>query len=520
MAKKQIKKENLNTRPPIVVVLGHVDHGKTTLLDTIRKTNVAAKESGGITQHIGAYQVTISPRGESSSRENLKDDRAQALRTITFIDTPGHEAFGQMRSRGANVADIAIIVVAADEGVKPQTKEALDIVKQTDIPYIVALNKIDKPNAQVDKVKRELADSGVLLEGWGGDVSNVPISAKSGQGIPELLDLILLLADIHELKAEPNVLASGVVIEAHKDSQRGTVVTFLVRQGTLKVSSFVAVGSQEGRKRSLENFLGQAIDQAGPSTPVLISGLSEVPDVGETFSEVASEKEAQEFMNKEKQRRKFIMRIGGENPEVIKKIIIRADVVGSLEAITETLSKISSQIVGLDIISAETGNLGENDLKIAAASKAGIIAFRVKVPPLVVQMAERLGVRIVASDIIYELVDGIRVEMEAAVPPEIIRTDLGVVKILATFKQEGSKQIVGGEVLKGPIKGNTMTDLERGGHHMGQGKITSVQMNKVAVDEVPQGKQCGLLVELKGINILPGDVLKIFVEERNSRPLL
>ena len=255
MAKKQIKKENLNTRPPIVVVLGHVDHGKTTLLDTIRKTNVAAKESGGITQHIGAYQVTISPRGESSSRENLKDDRAQALRTITFIDTPGHEAFGQMRSRGANVADIAIIVVAADEGVKPQTKEALDIVKQTDIPYIVALNKIDKPNAQVDKVKRELADSCVLLEGWGGDVSNVPISAKSGQGIPELLDLILLLADIHELKAEPNVLASGVVIEAHKDSQRGTVVTFLVRQGTLKVSSFVAVGSQYGRIRSLENFL-------------------------------------------------------------------------------------------------------------------------------------------------------------------------------------------------------------------------------------------------------------------------
>ncbi len=502
MVKQNKEKQNIVTRPPIVVVLGHVDHGKTTLLDTIRKTNIAAKESGGITQHIGAYQVEHNDK------------------LITFIDTPGHEAFGQMRSRGANVADIAVVVIAADEGVKPQTKEALDIVKNANLPYIVALNKIDKPNSDPDKVKRELAENGVMLEGWGGDISSLPISAKSGEGIPDLLDLILLLAEGGELIAEPSAPASGVVIEAHKDQKRGSLATLLVRQGTLKVSATLVIGGQVGRARSLENFLLKPIEEAGPSTPVLISGLSEVSDVGETFIAVSSVKEAEEIIAKEKEKRRFAVKIGGESPEVMKKIIIKSDVVGSLEAIVETLKKISSQIVGLDIIVAETGNITENDVKFASTSGAAIIAFRSKVNTSIQLLAQKLGVTIVSSDIIYELVDGIRGEMEAAVPPEVIRTDLGVVKILATFKQEGAKQVIGGEVTKGIIKPATLMDIERGGHHMGQGKLNSVQMNKISVDEVPQGKQCGLQIDLKGMSVLPGDVLKCFIEERHKRPLL
>lgn len=493
---------NKKTRPPIVVVLGHVDHGKTTLLDTIRKTNIAAKESGGITQHVGAYQV----------EHNNK--------LITFIDTPGHEAFGQMRSRGANVADIAIVVVAADEGVKPQTQEALDIVKNGNLSYVIALNKMDKATAQPDKVKRELAESGVMLEGWGGDVSSLPISAKTGEGISELLDLILLIAEVAELKADPLAPASGVVIEAHKDQRRGAVATLLVRQGTLKLSANIVVGGYLGKARSLENFLLKPIEEAGPSTPVLISGLGEVPDVGEIFLAPDSEKEAEDIIAQEKERRRFAVKIGGENAEVIKKIIVKADVVGSLEAIVESLKKISSQIVGLDIIVAETGNITENDVKLAAISGAAIIAFRTKAASAIQMLAQKLNVSIVSSDIIYELIDGIRIEMENAVPPEIIRTDLGVVKILATFKQEGSRQVVGGEVIKGFIKPNTFVDIERGGHHVGQGKLNSVQMNKVTVDEVPQGKQCGLQLDIKGMSILPGDVVKCFSEERNKRPLL
>ncbi|KKR46675.1 MAG: Translation initiation factor IF-2 [Parcubacteria group bacterium GW2011_GWB1_40_14] len=502
MVKQNKEKKNSVTRPPIVVVLGHVDHGKTTLLDTIRKTNIAAKESGGITQHIGAYQVEHNGK------------------LITFIDTPGHEAFGQMRSRGANVADIAIVVVAADEGVKPQTKEALDIVKNANLPYIIALNKIDKPNADADKVKRELAENGVMLEGWGGDVSSLPISAKSGEGLSGLMDLILLIAEVGELQSDPSAPASGVVIEAHKDQRRGSLATLLVRQGTLRSSANLVIGGQWGRARSLENFMLKPIEEAGPSTPVLILGLSEVSDVGETFITVASEKEAEEIIAKEKEKRRFAVKIGGESPEVMKKIIIKADVVGSLEAIVETLKKISSQIVGLDIIVAETGNITENDVKLASNSGAAIIAFRTKAPSSIELMAQKLGVTIVSSDIIYELVDGIRAEMEAAVPPEIIRTDLGVIKILATFKQEGAKQVIGGEVTKGTIKPATLIDVERGGHPMGKGKLNSVQMNKVSVDEVPQGKQCGLQIELKGMSILPGDVLKCFMEERHKRPLL
>ncbi len=503
MVKKETEKTvQTGMRPPIVVVLGHVDHGKTTLLDTIRKTNVVAKESGGITQHIGAYQAE------------------HAGKKITFIDTPGHEAFGQMRSRGATVADIAVVVVAAEEGVKPQTEEALAIVQRAGIPYIVALNKIDKPGANIEKVKRELAEKGVLLEGWGGDVSNIPISAKHGDGISDLLDTILLLAEIHELKGDAEASAGGVVIEAHKDARKGIIATLLVRDGSLHVGDITVVGSSWGRIRSMEDFIGKAIEKAGPSVPVVVSGMSEVPDVGETFTVVRTDSEAQELAGKEQERRKFAQRIGGANVEVTRKIIVRTDVVGSLEAIVGSFEKLSSTIVALDIVSAATGAIGENEVKTAAASGAVIIAFKVKVPSAIQQLADRMQVTIIAADIIYELIDAVRADMEAAVPPEIIRTDLGTVKILATFKQEGIKQIIGGEVTKGTIKPKTLIEIERAGHLMGHGKLTSVQMNKIEVDEVPQNKQCGIQIELKGVSVLPGDVLKCYTEERKMRPLL
>ena len=372
MTKKK-KTENLETRPPIVVVLGHVDHGKTTLLDYIRKTNVAAKESGGITQHIGAYQV----------RHNDK--------LITFIDTPGHEAFSQMRSRGAKVADIAILVVAAEEGVKPQTKEVISHIKEFEIPVVVAINKIDRPGANPQKVIGELAKEGIIVEAQGGKIPSVNVSAKTGQGVDELLEILLLVAEMEELKANPKKAGEGVVIEAYLNSQRGPSATFLVLDGTFKVGQWIACGNTYGKVKILENFKGEKIEEAFPSMPVIIIGLNEVPMVGERFMVVESEEIAQGLL---KELPASESPHPGLPPEGLGKeikqlnLILKADVQGSLEAIEGIIKNIQQDNLKINILKSEAGDISESDIKLAYSTGASVIGFRIKTPSLISDLAE------------------------------------------------------------------------------------------------------------------------------------
>ena len=499
-SKAQQKKENI-TRPPVVVVLGHVDHGKTSLLDYIRKTKVAERETGGITQHVGAYEAEHKGK------------------RITFIDTPGHEAFSAMRSRGAEVADVAILVVAADEGVKPQTVEALEAIKKAGVSFIVALNKIDKPNVDPRRVKEELTKKGVLLEGWGGDIPNIEVSAKTGKGVDELLELVLLVAELAELKADDAMPAECVVIETHRDPQKGVLATILVRQGTLRVGDTVVSGKVFGKARAITDFAGKAVREAGPSKPVQMLGLSDVPDVGDVCRTVASEDEARAVAAAQAQQRAFEQLIATGKPETAIPIILKGDVLGSLEAIVETLKKLANPIVGIKILAAETGEVNEGDVQQAAATGSRIVAFKVKTRLHIVQRAERVAVPVETFEIIYELIDRIKELLEANVPPEVKRTDLGEVRILALFKKEGARQVVGGRVNKGIAQKGSQVELFRSGHFLGNGRLSELQENKIPVDEVGVGHECGMLIDAKDADISVGDIVRVFMEERKPRKL-
>lgn len=498
-----IKKEeagNLKVRPPVIVVMGHVDHGKTKLLDAIRRTNVVDKEAGGITQHIGAYQV-------------IRRDRP-----ISFIDTPGHEAFTAMRSRGAKVADIAILVVAADDGVMPQTTEAFQIIKAANVPFVVAINKIDKPEADINKTMQELSTKlGINPEDWGGKTVTVPVSAKEGTGIEELLDIILLTADMdtEKIKANPDAEALGTIIESHIDKGEGPVATILVQNGTLKVGGMlVRDGVMFGKVRALKNYLGETVKEAGPSTPVKIIGLKIAPEVGDVLSVGEGRRVDMRSLRMPKRTRTEKEKTG-EGIEASKTInvIIKSDVLGSAEAIDESLQKISNPEVRIVTISKGLGNVNESDVMRAEATNAQILGFNVKVPTQLESLVRTKNVKITLYSIIYNLINDIKQQMEDLFEPEIKRTDLGKLKVLAIFKTEKTYQVIGGKVLDGKIESGSLIEVMQGDEIKAKGLLAKLQIQKQEVPDCSEGQECGIKFDGDPI-IQAGDILQVYKEEK------
>ena len=509
MAEAAQKTETTKTRrPPVVAVLGHIDHGKTSLLDKIRQANVAGKESGGITQHIGAYEI------EAKSKEG------SATGKITFIDTPGHEAFSKMRSRGVGAADIALLVVAADDGVKLQTEESLKIIQEAGTPFIVVLNKIDKENADPERVKKELGDRGIFIEEWGGKVPLTPVSAKTGQGIEHLLELILLLADLENLEYDPALPARGVVIESHLEPKRGNAATLLVREGVLRQGDWVLAGRSRVKARIVENFLGKTAAEIGASSPARIVGFDSVPAVGSLFTSFKGQKELEaafEGMASSKEKQEEVK---AEEGKRAIPVVIKADTAGSLEAVEHELKKIEDGTFTLNILRSSVGNISEDDIKLAASGESSLAAgFRVKMAREAGELAERFGVGVGVFDIIYELVDWLKRELEKRLPEEKIIKILGEARVLKIFKQEGARQIVGGKVESGMISEGKRFRLLRRQFPIGEGRIIELQMGKMRTKEVGEKAEFGVLADSEH-EIVPGDELEVFDEEIKKKKLL
>jgi len=492
------KNQNLISRPPVVVVLGHVDHGKSSILEAIRDLKILEKESGGITQHIGAYEIT----------ENDKK--------ITFIDTPGHEAFSAMRSRGSKVADIAVLVVAADEGVKTQTKEAISHIKKAGIPSIIALNKIDKSAADPQRVKRELSPENILVESMGGKVPSVEVSAKTRQGIEDLLELILLVAEMENLKADLSKPAGGVVIEAYLDSLRGPTATLLLTNGVLEINHVIGTPSTFGKVKNLENFQGIPVQKAFPSMPVIIFGFESVPKVGEEFKVFSDIEQAKNFLQQPEKKAPVVLSV--EPDQKVFNLILKADVLGSLEAIEEVLKGLPQEKINLRILKSEVGEVNETDIKLAKSAKAKILAFRVKTNPIAKLLAEREKIKIREFQVIYELVEEVRKLVEKIIEPEVVRVELGKVKILAIFRSEKNRQILGGKVVEGEVKKGALAEILRGEERIGQGRIINLQRNKKDVEKIPKGEECGILYEGE-IKVIAGDILEIFAKKQRKETL-
>lgn len=503
--------DNSISRPPVVVVMGHVDHGKTTLLDYIRKTTVASREAGGITQSIGAYEIIHAPHesqknAEKSPRESTSSQRKSALpegKKITFIDTPGHEAFAKMRSRGANVADLAILVVAADEGLKPQTKESIKILEETKTTFVVAITKMDKNNADVERVKNELMTNDVLLEGYGGQISYQPVSAKTGEGVNELLDLILLAAEMENLTYDKNATAMGYVLEAKIDKQRGLEATVIVKNGVLKTGEFISTETAKGRIKIMENFAGKAAKELSPSSPALIIGFETLPQVGEEFSAIGkSELLAVSSSNLPEIRPSILPATKDDSPAL--RLIIKASDSGSLEVLSEIIKAIALQ-KPIKIIAESVGDVGDNDVKMAISSKSVIIAFRSKTEKGPKLLAEANKIKIISSEIIYELlkaIDEFLLQLEKPAP-------VGALKILVVFNQANTqKQLIGGKVEYGVFKNKAQFDIEREGAVIGTGRVTNLQQQKKDATEVTEGKEAGLLVSSETM-FKVGDLLAI-----------
>ena len=507
--KEQESKEFLPPRAPIVTILGHVDHGKTTLLDTIRKGNVAAGEAGGITQHISAYQV--KKRGE----------------IITFIDTPGHEAFSAMRERGVSIADVAILVVAADDGVRPQTREVITYLKEKKIPTIVAINKIDKPDANAQRVKQELAELDIVIEEWGGEVIANEISAKKNIGIKELLDSILLVSEVLELKASRKNNGLGVVLESHLDPKVGPISTILIKTGTLKVGQDIVIGKNFGRIKRMEDFVGKQINSAGPSEPVVIMGINGTPEVNDII-QVADKETISKIKNRGglgasngrsaiKTKKDLYQNL--DNDQIKKfSVIIKADVPGSLEAIDQILSTIQSDEVVLEYVNTGVGNITESDIKLAESSNAVIFGFNVTATTVAKRMAEKSGVIIKPFNIIYELVEAVKNDMAELLPPEIVRTDFGRMKILAIFKNGKTDMIVGGKVIEGKIVKKSLIEVNRDKEVIGKGVLENLQQNKKPAEEVKSGNECGVTF-VGGTKLMVDDILYSYKEEEVRRKL-
>ena len=502
--------EDLEPRPPVVVVMGHVDHGKTSLLDAVRSTNVIEGEAGGITQHIGAYKVVVNGR------------------EITFLDTPGHEAFTSMRARGAQITDIAILVVAANDGVMPQTVEAINHAKAANIPIIVAVNKIDLPDANVDKVKQELMQYELVSEEWGGDTIFVPISAKNHTNIESLLEMVLLVADMQELKANPNKQSKGVVIEARLDKAKGPIASVLVQRGTLDVGDTVVVGTSIGRIRAMKNDKGQNVKEAGPSTPVEIMGLTEVPEAGETFYEVKNEKMAKHLIEKRraKEREKLINSNVVTLNNLFEKmandelkqlnLIVKADVQGSAEAVKQALEKLSNDEVKVKVIHAIPGAINESDVQLAKAANAIIIGFNVRPVGAAKELAERESVEIKLYSIIYQAIDDVEAAMKGLLDPVFEEKIIGNAEVRQTFKVSSVGTIAGCYVIDGKVERNAGVRVIRDNVVIHEGKLESLKRFKDDVKEITKGYECGIQIENFN-DIKEGDIIEAFVMEEVKR---
>jgi translation initiation factor IF-2 len=501
--------KELVNRPPVVTILGHVDHGKTTLLDAIRHTDVAGGEAGGITQHIGAYQ--IEHKGQ----------------LITFLDTPGHAAFTAMRSRGAQGADIVILVVAADDGVMPQTKEAIAHAKAARVPIIVALNKIDRPDANPEFAKRQLSENGLVPEDWDGDTMIIPVSAKQRTGIEDLLEAILLTAEGMSIKANPNGKKIGTIIEAEIDKSKGVMATLLIQNGTVNAGDIVVAGSSYGRIRAMFDYKNKSIRKAGPSTPILIMGMNDVPQAGDIFQVVGSTKEAMSIVTKRKIADKdsrfaspkatleelFNRVQSGEEKEL--RLIIKADVQGSLEPIMNSLNDLASKEISINILHAETGNISENDVMLASASTAIIVGFNVTADAAAKRMAEGEGVSIRLYKIIYRLIEDVEKALKGMLEPEFVEVIIGKAEVLAIFKIQKIGAIAGCKITAGEFKRNAKARIVRNEEVIHEGEISSLKHEKDDVREVRTGFECG--IGLKGFSDFEvGDTILCFTKELST----
>jgi translation initiation factor IF-2 len=502
--------EKLEPRPPVVTVLGHVDHGKTTLLDAIRHANVVDSEYGGITQHIGAYQV------EHQGRK------------ITFLDTPGHEAFTAMRARGAQVTDLAVLVVAADDGVMPQTREAIDHAQAAHVPILVALNKMDKPSAQQDRVKQQLADAELMVEEWGGEVIAVPVSAKMRQGIDELLENILLVTDVADLRSNPNRPALGTVVEAQLDTKRGPTATLLVQGGTLRVGDSLVIGTISGRVRAMMNHLGETVKEAPPAMPVQVMGLSDVPKAGDLFRVVESDREARALAEEEAER----LRLAEDQPsrprrlsldEVFSRfeagepmelnLILKADVQGSMEPIVNSVKRLGGEDQEVKILHQGIGNISESDVMLAAASDAVVIGFHVDVDEAARRMAIQEGVDIRQYNIIYKLVDDVDLALKGMLEPVYEKVVVGHAEVRAVFRIRRRGNVAGCYVTDGEVTRNSWARVLRSGEEIFDGQLESLKRFQEDVTEVRAGFECGMSVA--GFDdYQEGDVLEFYREER------
>jgi translation initiation factor IF-2 len=512
-----IKKRELTdaavTRPPIVAVMGHVDHGKTSLLDAILGMEVARGEAGGITQHISAYQATHKGR------------------VITFLDTPGHEAFSALRQHGAALTDVAIIVVAADDGVKPQTIEAIQFAKQANVHIVVALNKVDKPAADVNRVKQQLAEQNLMPEEWGGDTVMVEVSAKTKQNLDQLLDMVLLVADIEDLRAEADVPAEGLVIESHMETGKGPVVSLLIQHGNLTPGQYVVAGGVYGKVRTLVDFKNDPLAKGGPSTPVTVTGFHAMPSFGDHFTVYANEKEARNRAESVQRNETGVTRMNVTSTELLRlisknaetqqlNVIVKADVQGSLTSLTDSLQLLETEEISMRIIGSGVGNITENDVRLASGSDAVIYGFNVTVSPDVKRLASREGVTVRIFKIIYELLDDARLSMSKLLAPEVVETEIGKLTIKGIFRIMKDTVICGGEVTSGKAQAGVLARAKRGDEVLQEVQVTSVQRQMQEAKEVFEGEMCGVQLKTHGkLQLQEGDMLEFFTREVRERSL-
>ena len=486
---------NIVQRNPVVAIMGHIDHGKSTILSFIRKNTKALNEAGGITQHVSAYEVTHT-------------DNAGVAHTITFLDTPGHAAFSGIRTRGAKVADIAILVVSAEDGVKPQTIEALKSITDSKTPYIVAINKIDKPEANIEKTKQSLAENEIYVEGYGGDIPVVEVSGKNGQGIPDLLDMITLVSSMSELTGNKNQNGSGIIIESNSDNKKGISAVCIIKDGTIKKGTYIASTGSIAPVRMMENYLGLQISEASFSSPVKIIGWDHLPEVGSIFMTFDTREEALDFSLKTK---KINSNEILSNSEYHIPIIVRADTGGSLEAILNEIKKLSNERIGTQVIFSGIGSISENDVKLANGNKkAVIIGFNTKIDSLAKHMAERNEIDVEIFTIIYKMSEWLSESLIKNTPKKSIEELTGTAKVLKIFSKLKDKQIIGCRIESGLISVGSIFNIKRRDEKIGEGKIKGIELQKNKADEVSEGKECGVMVEAK-IEIAPGDKIESFI---------
>ncbi len=495
----ETKKENTIQRPPVVAVMGHIDHGKSTLLDYIRKTNIVANEQGGITQHLSAYEVDHKTKEGAQSK-------------ITFLDTPGHEAFSAIRTRGVKVADIAILVVSAEEGVKPQTIDALKCILQGKIPYIVAINKIDKETANIERTKQSLAENEIYVEGWGGTIPAVPISAKTGKGVDDLLDMIILVAELEDLKANKKNNASGIVIESNMDPKKGSVATLVIKDGILEKGSYVATAGAYSPVRIMENFLGEMISSASFSSPVKIIGWTGQPCVGSTFVTFDTKKEAESYAKENKAEidcSNFSQCEEDPNKKTIP-IIVRADTSGSADAVVYEISKMElDERIRTQVIYTDIGAVSENDIKTASSNPDTIIlAFNTKIDSKAQSLIERTNITVKSFGIIYELTDWLKNALKERTPLSLVDEVTGEAKILKVFSNRKDQHVIGGKMLSGSLKIGDMVKVIRKEAEIGKGNIQEIQQQKEKTREITTG-EFGMMIESK-FEISEGDIIRGF----------